>query len=143
MKIVLDTNVFISGIFFSGPPSQILKSWRKSEIRIILTEEIIEEYQRVGEELSAKYPSITIESIIELFTFFGEFVETKSISESICEDPDDHLMAEALKLSNIKTKKGVVETALKLFVQVKRQEKIRKLRGKLHWEGNLSEMRLD
>ncbi len=56
---------------------------------------------------------------------------------------DDNLMAEALKLSNIKTKKGVVETALKLLVQVKRQETIRKLRGKLNWEGNLSEMRLD
>jgi Arc/MetJ family transcription regulator len=56
---------------------------------------------------------------------------------------DDNLMAEALKLSNIKTKKGVVETALKLLVQIKRQEKIRKLRGKLNWESNLSEMRLD
>lgn len=56
---------------------------------------------------------------------------------------DDNLMAEALKLSNIKTKKGVVETALKLLVQVKKQEEIRKLRGKLNWEGNLSEMRLD
>jgi len=56
---------------------------------------------------------------------------------------DDNLMAEALKLSNIKTKKGVVETALKLLVQVKRQEKIRKLRGKLNWEGDLSEMRLN
>ena len=56
---------------------------------------------------------------------------------------DDKLMAEALKLSNIKTKKGVVETALKLLVQVKKQEAIRKLRGKLNWEGNLSEMRID
>ncbi len=56
---------------------------------------------------------------------------------------DDNLMAEALKLSSIKTKKCVVETALKLLVQVKRQEEIRKLRGKLNWDGNLSEMRLD
>ncbi len=56
---------------------------------------------------------------------------------------DDRLMAEALKLSNIKTKKGVVEKALKLLVQVKKQEKIRKLRGELNWEGTLSEMRLD
>jgi Arc/MetJ family transcription regulator len=56
---------------------------------------------------------------------------------------DDNLMAEALQLSNIKTKKGVVEIALKLLVQVKKQEAIRKLRGKLNWEGNLSEMRLD
>ncbi|OEU49689.1 MAG: transcription regulator of the Arc/MetJ class [Desulfobulbaceae bacterium S5133MH15] len=56
---------------------------------------------------------------------------------------DDNLMEEALKLTNIKTKKDVVDTALKLLVQVKRQEKIRKLRGKLHWEGSLAEMRLD
>ncbi len=56
---------------------------------------------------------------------------------------DDNLMEEALKLSNIKTKKDVVDTALKLLVQVKRQEKIRKLKGKLHWEGNLAEMRVD
>ena len=56
---------------------------------------------------------------------------------------DDELMAEALKLSGIKTKKGVVETALKLLVQVKKQEEIRKLRGKLNWEGNLSNMRID
>lgn len=56
---------------------------------------------------------------------------------------DDNLMEEALKLSKIKTKKSVVETALKLLVQVKRQEAIRKLKGKLNWEGNLAEMRLD
>jgi len=56
---------------------------------------------------------------------------------------DDNLMAEALKLSKIKTKKEVVDKALKLLVQVKRQEAIRKLKGKLNWEGNLSEMRID
>ena len=56
---------------------------------------------------------------------------------------DDNLMAEAIKLTNIKTKKGVVDQALKLLVQVKRQESIRKLKGKLQWEGNLSEMRVD
>jgi len=94
MKIVLDTNVFISGIFFGGPPSQILQSWRKSQIKIVLTEQILEEYHRVGEELSAKYPSINIEPIIELFTVFGEFVETKGITETICEDPDDNKFIE-------------------------------------------------
>ncbi len=56
---------------------------------------------------------------------------------------DDNLMAEALKLSDVKTKKGVVNKALKLLVQVQRQETIRKLKGKLKWEGNLSEMRVD
>ena len=56
MKIVLDTNVFISGIFFDGPPSKILQSWRQSKTKIFLTEQILSEYQRIGEELSAKYP---------------------------------------------------------------------------------------
>ena len=56
---------------------------------------------------------------------------------------DDTLMEEALKLSGVKTKKSVVDKALKLLVQVKRQEAIRELKGKLSWEGNLSEMRMD
>ena len=102
MKIVFDTNVFISGIFFGGPPSQILQSWRKSQIKIVLTEQILEEYQRVGEELSAKYPSINIEPIIELFTIFGEFVETKGITETICEDPDDNKFIECAIASKSK-----------------------------------------
>jgi putative PIN family toxin of toxin-antitoxin system len=102
MKIVLDTNVFITGIFFGGPPSQILQSWRKSQIKIVLTEQILEEYQRVGEELSAKYPSINIEPIIELFTIFGEFVEAKGIAETICEDPDDNKFIECAIASKSK-----------------------------------------
>lgn len=102
MKIVLDTNVFISGIFFSGPPSQILQSWSKSQIQIVLTEQILEEYQRVGDELSAKYPTINIEPIIELFTIFGEFVETKGITETICEDPDDNKFIECAIASQSK-----------------------------------------
>lgn len=53
---------------------------------------------------------------------------------------DDELMAEAAKLSESKTKKGIVEEALKLLIQIKRQEGIRKLRG-IGWEGNLAEMR--
>ncbi len=56
---------------------------------------------------------------------------------------DDNLIAEALKLSDVKTKKGVVDKALKLLVQVQRQKSIRKLKGKLKWEGSLSEMRMD
>lgn len=56
---------------------------------------------------------------------------------------DDHLMNEALMLSNTKTKKAVVEEGLSLLIRLKKQQKIRLLRGKLKWEGNLDEMRLD
>ncbi len=56
---------------------------------------------------------------------------------------DDNLMETALKASGIKTKKEAIEEGLRLLVQIKNQEKIRKFRGKLKWTGKLEEMRLD
>ena len=56
---------------------------------------------------------------------------------------DDKLMSEAMTLSQLKTKKAVVETGLKLLVQIKKQERIKSLRGKLKWDGALDAMRLD
>jgi len=56
---------------------------------------------------------------------------------------NDELMNEAIKVSGFKTKKAVVEEGLKLLVKLKKQQKIKTLRGKLKWEGNLDEMRLD
>lgn len=56
---------------------------------------------------------------------------------------DDDLMASALKVSGLKTKKDAIEQGLKLLVQVKSQKQIKKFRGKLKWSGNLDEMRLD
>jgi hypothetical protein len=52
-------------------------------------------------------------------------------------------MSEALLVSGMKTKKQAVEERLKLLISMKKQEKIRELRGKLKWEGNLDEMRTD
>ena len=56
---------------------------------------------------------------------------------------DDELMAEALRTTGLKTKREVVETALRLLVQLKRQEEIRAARGKLRWGGDLERSRLD
>jgi len=56
---------------------------------------------------------------------------------------DDELMNQAISLSTNKTKKGVVEEALQLLIRFNKQLKIRELRGKLNWEGNLDQMRLD
>lgn len=56
---------------------------------------------------------------------------------------DDSLMNEALGISGYKTKKETVEEALKLLIEQRNQANIRKLRGKLQWEGDLAEMRTD
>ena len=54
---------------------------------------------------------------------------------------DDQLMQQALQLSGAKSKKETVEQGLKLLVQLHQQQQVRQLRGKLHWEGNLDQMR--
>jgi Arc/MetJ family transcription regulator len=56
---------------------------------------------------------------------------------------DDALLAEAMRRTGLKTKRAVVEEALRTLVRLKRQEEIRELRGKLHWEGDLDELRRD
>jgi len=57
-------------------------------------------------------------------------------------DIDDELMAEAMRKSGSPTKKAVVEAALRLLVDVQGQAGIRKLRGKIQWQGDLEESRL-
>jgi Arc/MetJ family transcription regulator len=54
---------------------------------------------------------------------------------------DDQLMAEAMRVSGCKTKKEAVEQALRLLVRRSEQQEIRNLRGRVHWEGDLEEMR--
>ncbi|GAB3324869.1 type II toxin-antitoxin system VapB family antitoxin [Haliea atlantica] len=54
---------------------------------------------------------------------------------------DDQLMAEALKASGLQTKKEVVEQGLRLLVRLCQQQELRKLRGKVAWEGDLDRMR--
>lgn len=56
-------------------------------------------------------------------------------------DIDDKLMGDVLKATGLKTKKDAVELGLKTLIRLKKQEKIRALRGKLTWSGDLDEMR--
>ena len=89
MKIVLDTNVFVSGVFFSGPPYQILRAWKNQELQIVVSQEILDEYYRVGEELSERFPGTDLNPILELVASKTELVKAARLSEAVCDDPDD------------------------------------------------------
>jgi len=54
---------------------------------------------------------------------------------------DDELVDRAKRLTGLKTKRAVVDEALRTLVRLKEQERIRSLRGQLHWEGDLDELR--
>jgi Arc/MetJ family transcription regulator len=54
---------------------------------------------------------------------------------------DDQLMAEAMASTGLKTKRAVVEEALRTLIALRAQERVRSLRGRLRWEGDLGALR--
>ncbi len=89
MRVVLDTNVFVSGVFFSGPPYQILQAWREGLIELLVSPEIMAEYHRVGEILAEDHPAVDLNSILEFVTQNAGVVSAPPLPEQVCEDLDD------------------------------------------------------
>ena len=89
MRIVVDTNVFVSGIFFGGPPGRVLTAWRDGTIKVVVSREIIEEYVRVGDELSARFPAVDLVPALHLIAAGATMVAAPPLPEPVCSDPDD------------------------------------------------------
>jgi Arc/MetJ family transcription regulator len=54
---------------------------------------------------------------------------------------DETLIDQARKLTGIKTKKALIHEALRTLIRLRQQAEVRNLRGMLHWDGNLPELR--
>jgi len=54
---------------------------------------------------------------------------------------DEALVREAKQLTGLKTKRAVVDEALRMLIRIRKQERIRELFGTVDWEGDLDEMR--
>ena len=89
MKIILDTNVFVSGVFFKGPPYQILKAWQDGQFQLVLSPEILDEYRRVGEVLAEEHTGINLNPMLDFVVRNAEVYATSQLPEPVCEDPDD------------------------------------------------------
>jgi len=89
VKVVLDTNVFVSGVFFNGPPFSILQAWRAGKIQLVISAEILEEYRRVGEILAGEHPAIDLRPILDYVVQNTVIFSVAPLPESVCEDPDD------------------------------------------------------
>jgi putative PIN family toxin of toxin-antitoxin system len=95
MRIVLDTNVFISGIFFTGPPFQILKTWRDGRVQLLVSPAILDEYQRIGAELALRFRDVDVRSFLDLLTVQAEIVLAPALPSVIHDDPSDDKFLEA------------------------------------------------
>lgn len=91
MKIVLDTNVFISGIFFAGPPYRILQAWRDERVQLVVCLEILAECRQVAARLSRKYKPVDILPLIDLVAVRSQIVQTCPLPKPVCKDPKDDI----------------------------------------------------
>ncbi len=88
MRVVLDTNVFVSGIFWKGAPFTLLQRWTEGRFRIVITEKILDEYSRVLHELDPR------EKVLKRWMLFlvknADVVEDRDIVK-VCRDPFDDM----------------------------------------------------
>ncbi len=89
LKVVMDTNVFVSGVFFSGPPYQILNAWQSGEFELVVSQKILDEYRRVGEILGEERPAVDLKPILNFVLEHAKVYKSAVLKEPICEDPDD------------------------------------------------------
>jgi hypothetical protein len=66
VRIGLDTNVLISGVFFGGPPGRILGAWREEQVVLVLSAEILDEYLRVGRLIAEAHPGVDLDPFLAL-----------------------------------------------------------------------------
>ena len=95
IKAILDTNVFISGVFWKGPPFEILNAWQEQRFRLAISPPILDEYRRVLDELTRERAMPVLRSVLKIVELRSEMVEPVSFSEPVCSDPDDDKFLEA------------------------------------------------
>jgi putative PIN family toxin of toxin-antitoxin system len=89
VRIVIDTNVFISGVFFSGVPARVLDACFLGRCELAVSPQILQEYARVGSEFSKRRRNVDLDHFLSLILSTSALVQdTKGVGE-ICSDPDD------------------------------------------------------
>lgn len=93
MKVILDTNVVVSAIFFGGVPGRILDAWKGGRFTLVVSPDICEEYRRVAELLGPRFPGfdldLDLEPLLALILVRGTMVEDSPLPEPVSSDPDD------------------------------------------------------
>jgi putative PIN family toxin of toxin-antitoxin system len=102
VKVVLDTNVLVSGLLFGGVPGRILTAWSTGAIRLVISPPILEEYRRVGLPLSkGREPLVgTLEALLTMLTVHALLVDAQGLDERVSEDPDDEMFLAAALAAN-------------------------------------------
>lgn len=93
MKVVLDTNVLVSGLLFGGVPGRILTAWSAGALTLVISPAILDEYRRVGVELAKARPAVleALDALLAVVTVHAMVVNPSPLEAPVSEDPDDDM----------------------------------------------------
>ena len=131
MRIVIDTNVLVSGLFFAGIPFKILEGIKEGKYRTVVSKDIVDEYKRTIDKLAHQCPDIIdANSQLELIVLSSDICQPPKLIKPVCTDPEDDkfiacAMASKAKiivsgdraLLNVSGYKGIVVLTPRQFVE--------------------------
>ncbi|MCW5590158.1 MAG: putative toxin-antitoxin system toxin component, PIN family [Legionellales bacterium] len=89
IEVVIDTNVVISGMGWSGYPKKIIDAWIEENFIVKATKDIIKEYQVTCFLLAKKYPSVMFEEVLNKLLLKIYLCEPVKMISPLSRDPDD------------------------------------------------------
>jgi len=89
MKVILDTNVLLSGVFFDGTPGRVLDLWKQGKFQLVASPEILGEYATASDELARKFLEIDLSKILETISAHAEIYFSPPLDRQVCDDPTD------------------------------------------------------
>ena len=131
MKVILDTNVIVSGIFWKGASEKVLYAWADDKFKLVISSGIITEIIKTLMNFKIKLPFDDILLWLSVLLWKAELVEPEERVDVIKDDPDDNKFIEAAiegnagyivsqdkHLLNIKEYKGIKIILRKDFLEV-------------------------
>lgn len=102
MKVIVDTNVLLSGAIWGGMPGRVLHAWKIGEFTLVVSADILEEYWRVGARMAKHSSKVKLPDFLEQVEATAERVEPARGLDLHCDDPDDIKFLEAAAATRAK-----------------------------------------
>ncbi len=101
MKVVLDTNIFISGIFWKGSSNRVISSWKEGKFTLVTSLEAVSEIIKVLKDFKIKLSDDMIKEWIDLIIRNSIIVEPIEKITIVKDDPKDNIFIETAVAGNV------------------------------------------
>jgi len=97
MRVVLDTNVVVSGLVFGGVPGTILTAWTGGAFTLVVSPPVLDEYRRVGRELAKGRAPLdaALDALLALVAVHATMIDAPPLPARVSADPDDDMFLSA------------------------------------------------